>query len=461
MKKVIALLSISALLLGGCKKYLDINQDPNNPTDVQESLLLAPIELNISDNVAGGFSALIIQNYLQNIAANQGNPGIGNYQLFSADLNGEWTMHYVTCLNNLKILNEKAESDGNWNYAAIAKILTAYTLGNATDLWGDVPYSKAFDKNNFLVPYDSQEEIYKTIQLLLNNAVANIAQNAAKKPAGDDYFFNGDMAAWRKAAYSLKARYFIHLTKAPGYTASVQADSALAALQNGMTANTDDWKFTYEGGASTENIWYYTFLPVTTYVLNETFVEGLKTRNDPRLPLMVKRAVNTNLYTGRRIGTLPNGSLLNYSYLGDFYGAAASSNYIFNNSEAQFIKAEAVYIKSGFAAAQPVYTSAIKSHLSKLGIDTLSAAALTYVASRPLTAGNAIQRIMEEKAVANFLNLETFNDWRRTGFPALTKVDGALSEIPRRLLYPESELQSNEQPQQSATLTTRVWWDVQ
>ncbi|WP_295117192.1 SusD/RagB family nutrient-binding outer membrane lipoprotein [uncultured Chitinophaga sp.] len=462
MKKVIALLSISALLLGGCKKFLDVNKDPNNPTDVQPSLLLSPIEMNISDNIAGGFSALLIHNYLQNIAPNQANPGIANYQLFNADVNGDWTMYYVTCLNNLKILNQKAEATESWNYAAVAKILSAYVLGNATDLWGDIPYSKAFDKNNFLVAYDSQEEIYKTIQSLLNNALVDISKNAGVKPGSDDYFYKGDMVAWRKLAYSLKARYFMHLTKAPGYTAAVQSDSALAALQNGMTANTDDWKFTYEGNASTENIWYYTFLPVTTYVLNETIVETLKGRLDPRLSKMVKPAVNSGTYVGRRVGTPPSGSLLNYSYLGDFYGAAASSNYIFNNSEAIFLKAEAVFRKSGFAAAQPIYVSGINSHLHKLGIDTTSVAALAYVASRPLTAVNGIQRIIEEKAVANFLNLETFNDWRRTGFPALTKVDGALSDIPRRLLYPESETQSNEQAQQAGvTLTSRVWWDVQ
>ncbi|UYQ94313.1 SusD/RagB family nutrient-binding outer membrane lipoprotein [Chitinophaga horti] len=462
MKKVISIISLSALLLGGCKKFLDVNKDPNNPTDVQESLLLAPIEMNISDNIAGGFGALLVQNYLQNIAPNQANPGIANYQLFSVDVNGDWTMYYVNCLNNLKILNQKAESENHWNYAAIAKILSAYVLGNATDLWGDIPYSQAFNRNSFLVPYDKQEDIYKSIQSLLNNAIADISKGDALKPKGDDYYYKGNMDAWRKVAYSLKARYFMHLTKAPGYTAAVQADSALLALQNGMTANADDWKFVYEGAASTENIWYYTFLPVTTYVLNETIIETLKGRNDPRLPVIAKPAVLSGNYVGRRVGTLPAGNLAAYSYLNNFYGAAASSNYIYNYSEAVFLKAEAVLLKSGFAAAQPVYRHGINSHLFKLGIDTTSVAATTYVNSRALTAGNALQRIMEEKAVANFLNLETFNDWRRTGFPALTPVDGALSAIPRRLLYPESELQSNEQPQQSGvTLTSRVWWDVQ
>jgi hypothetical protein len=69
--------------------------------------------------------------------------------------------------------------------------------------------------------------------------------------------------------------------------------------------------------------------------------------------------------------------------------------------------------------------------------------------------------IIEEKAIANLFNLETYNDWRRTGYPVLTLVEGALSAIPRRLLYPQSEIITNAQPQQSAKLTDRVWWDAQ
>ena len=118
-------------------------------------------------------------------------------------------------------------------------------------------------------------------------------------------------------------------------------------------------------------------------------------------------------------------------------------------------------IKSGYAATQAVYEEAVLSNLSKLGINPSSAEATAYVNSRTLTASNATQHIMEEKAVGNIFNLETFNDWRRTGFPVLQPVDGALSEIPRRLLYPQSEILTNPQSQQSAKLTDRVWWDAQ
>jgi len=444
---------------GGCKKYLDVNTDPNNPVDVQPALILAPVELNISDNVYGGNASTILQNFVQGIAPNQANPGLWNYQLFNNTTDGDWSVVYTTCLQNLKNLNEKAEKTGSYNYAGIAKILSAYTLAYATDTWGDIPYSQAFQGSSKFTPvYDKQEDIYKAIQALLSAAIADIGKNSTVLPKGDDYFYGGTMIKWKRLAWMLKARYFMHLSKAPGYTASVQADSVLAALAGGMTANTDDLDFVYTGAAGSENIWNLTFSPVTTYVLNSTFVDTLKARSDPRLSKMASPAAGTGLYTGRKIGTAL-ASLDTYSYPADFYGSVTAANHLVSYSEALFLKAEAVYIKSGAVAALPVYTSAIKSHCAKLGLDTTSAAVLTYIAGRTLTTTNALQRIMEEKSVANFLNFETYNDWRRTGYPALTPVTGALSAIPRRMLYPQSEILTNAQPQQSALATDRVWWD--
>ena len=75
MKRSFIILILSTVMLGGCKKYLDVNKDPNNPVDVQEALILAPVEVNISDNILGGNAAINIQYFVQTIAPNQENPG--------------------------------------------------------------------------------------------------------------------------------------------------------------------------------------------------------------------------------------------------------------------------------------------------------------------------------------------------------------------------------------------------
>ncbi len=460
MKKTLIVLIALVTFFSGCKKYLDVNKDPNNPVDVQEALLLAPIEVAVSDNIYAGNIDVFMQNFVQAIAPNQPNPGIWNYQMFNGDADGDWNAFYVVALNNLNILIKKAEADKKPNYAAIAKILTAYTLGTATDIWGDIPYSQAFQGIAELAPtYDKQADIYNDIQSLLSSGIAEIDNSAsAIVPGTDDYFYNGVMSSWQKLAYTLKARYFMHLTKAPGHTASVQADSVLLALAQGFTSTGDDLHFQYAGAAGTESSWYLVFSPITTYVLNNTWIVNMQTNNDPRLPFMANTATSTGLYTGRVVGD-PVGDLTKYSYPSSFYAGIATSNYLVCYTEALFLQAEATFIKSGFTAAQPIFQQGITQHMLKLGVPQTSIN--TYIAARgTLTSGNALQRIIEEKSTANFLNNENFVDWRRTGFPLLTAEPGAISAIPRRLLYPESEILTNPQPQQSAKLTDRLWWDT-
>lgn len=459
MKKIIWLLLLTTSL-GGCKKFIDVNKDPNNPTDVQESLLLSPLEVNIASVVSSlGTVPIYVNHFMQNIALNQPVPNTGTYTVVNAEMDGDWSNIYVTCLNNLHILNTKAETDGLYNYSGIAKILTAYCLGTATDVWGDIPYTAALQGTaQFLPVYDKQEDIYTTVQSMLDKAIADINKNTGKVPGGDDFFYGGDMGKWEKLAYTLKARYFLHLTKAPGHTAAAQAELALTALQNGMLSNDDDLKFSYTGAAGQENPYYQLFLPISTVVLSSNLVDSLVARNDPRLSKLVAPALQTGLYNGRVVGSVNVGSLEEYSLGGLAYADAASLHFIVNYSEALFIKAEATFIKSGVAAAQDVYTDAVKSHMKKLGIATVDVN--TYLSTRgTLTTASALQRIIEEKNIADYLSLENYNDWRRTGFPILKKVPNAASDIPRRMLYPQVEILSNPQPQQTAKLTDRVWWD--
>jgi len=461
MKKTLSIIAVAGCVFAAssCKKFLDVNKDPNRPESVQESALLPPIEVTISHGLYGGNAAIIIQEYLQTIALNQPVPNAGTYFQLHTDIDGDWNVLYATCLTNMEKLDAAAKANSNPNYRAIAKILAAYTWGTGTDMWGDIPFSQALAGEQQYTPeYDKQEDIYKGIQLLLDSAIANIAEQGVKTPAGDDYFYGGDMSKWEKLAYTLKARYYMHLTKAPGYNATTQADLALAALEKGMAADDDDLKFPYDGVAGQENVWYGTFLPSSTLILASGIVDSLKAHNDPRLPKMVKPAKETGLYTGRQIGLVDIGSLAAYSIPADFYQGAAANNYIVTYLEALFLKAEATFIKSGAAAAQPIYQQAIRAHMAKLGVTT--AAADTYIAARgTLSSGDALRLIMTEKKVANFMNIENWVDWRRTGYPAMTKVPNALSDIPRRLLYPQNEIIANPRPQQSAKLTDKMWWD--
>ncbi len=205
------------LFSSGCKKFIDVNQNPNNPSNVAEPILLSPIEAAIAENVAQGNASLLVNEWMQNLCLNQPVPNIETYQIYNQNFDGYWSDFYVINLNNLYILKLKAEANNNSSYAGIAKILMAYCIGNATDLWGNIPYDEAFKGNEQLLPaYEKQEDIYKSIQNLLDSAIIDIQNQTGVAPGTDDFFYNGNMDNWTKLAYTLKARYLYASYKCSG-----------------------------------------------------------------------------------------------------------------------------------------------------------------------------------------------------------------------------------------------------
>ena len=80
-------------ITAGCKKFLDVNTDPNNPTEAPEDLLLPPIITDIGTTVAGGtFSvqntagiALINSYWMQQLSLNQPLPQYESYKFTTGD----------------------------------------------------------------------------------------------------------------------------------------------------------------------------------------------------------------------------------------------------------------------------------------------------------------------------------------------------------------------------------------
>lgn len=450
------------IVLSGCSKFLDVNKDPNDLIDASESNILPAVETVISTNIAGGNEAVLTNEWMQVSALNEVAPNTSTYQVTNSTFDDYWYSFYNSALENLYQLNIKADANGNDVYAGIAKVLMAYTLGYATDLWGDIPYSQSFEGVSYATPvYDTQADVYKDIQGLLDSAVTQLTTRNGISPNDKDYFYSGDPDQWIKMAYTLQARNAIHLIHAPGYDKITQAKLALTALENGMMSNDDDCKFTYDGSTNGTAAWNQHFNIIMAEGIAATLVDSLTGRKDPRTSYLIAPSANNNEYIGLTTGVLAS-DINNYSSIGPFYGGAASYGYILTYDEALFIKAEATYYTSGYSAAQDIYKEAIENNLTKIGIDISSNAAQVYLTKYgTLNSSTALSQIMYEKSIANFLSVENYTDWRRTGYPALNIVTNAsLSTIPRRFLYPKNELTENPHTPTGTKITDRVWWDV-
>jgi len=86
----------------GCKKFLDINKDPNNPSSVSEGLILSPVEVTISSSIVGGYNGSVTTYWMQQMSLNQPPPNIESYFITDADVNNTWAFFmYKNTLKNL------------------------------------------------------------------------------------------------------------------------------------------------------------------------------------------------------------------------------------------------------------------------------------------------------------------------------------------------------------------------
>ncbi|GAA4310308.1 SusD/RagB family nutrient-binding outer membrane lipoprotein [Compostibacter hankyongensis] len=464
---IIKFLLVSGILIvgSGCSDFLDVNDNPNAAKDVKEGLLVTSTETITAYNVTGGFPARVSSYWTQQVSFNTPGPDIDSYQMLASTVENTWTFDlYAGILKNLKVLEEKTTDNGNNYYCAIAKIMLAYNMGVVTDLWNDVPYSDAFQGSENSQPkYDSQEKVYEEIGQLLNDGIELAGKSyEGEKPGSDDLIYGGDMDEWTKFAYMLKARYALRLINAPGKDKAAQCNAALAALKNGFSGSGDNAAVPFSTSAGGEAPWYQFIQKWSGAYMASTFINMLKASNDPRISVIAEKAKEGNAYIGHVIGSehLTDDEV---SAVGDLFAKADAPVYLATYAEALFIKAEATYWTKGFAAAQPILTAAVKETAAEWGMDPESLAMTTYITAHcTLTSGNAYQVIMTQKYISNFLSLEAFNDWRRSGFPKLSPVENAyINTIPRRWVYSSQEVSSNPQPEQSGVkLTGRVWWDT-
>ena len=189
MGKYYKLLLALIILLTGCTKgFLDINDDPNNPSKAALGLLLTSVEKGVADglgmnpNTNSGLS-VITSVYMHQVTM-RGDPdqyGIngGSYFAYSA-----WNPIYSGPLQDLELMISQAEADENVTYAGIAKILKAYLFSQLVDVYGDVPFSEAnklsSDENPITYPkWDKSEDIYPALFALLDAGIADLNNTTA------------------------------------------------------------------------------------------------------------------------------------------------------------------------------------------------------------------------------------------------------------------------------------------
>ncbi len=456
-----------AVAAAGCDGFLDINEDPNNPTEVPVEALLASTSLYTGYNI---FSlGDITTNYVQYLASP--NPASASDTQERVSFGSAWFGMY-NVMTDLSILERQAAEQGATAYLGIAKILKALHLGLTVDMWGDVPYSEAFFAETLNPGYDDDEQLYQEVFTLLNDGIAALEQGGFEiTPGEDDFIHQGDIALWIKTGHALKARYLNHLTA----TAQYDPQAVLAEVDLAYDS--------YEENAAVEyfedeiNPWAGVAIANAGLILggwiSEQLVQALDGTTygvfDPRISAYMDTTdagtyVGTENGAGR--GDAPPEGARSVLTTNTFYAARTAPIEIITYAEVKFIEAEAALRAGQSGRAYDAYLEGIHAHMNKLGVAPDARDA--YISDPSVSVGAAsltLDDVFREKYKVMFLNPEAWVDARRYDYqyedmtlpenhsPAL---DG---QFIRRLDYPDSEYSRNASNVPDVTLLTPIFWD--
>jgi starch-binding outer membrane protein, SusD/RagB family len=394
---------------GACNSFLtsgELSTDPNRPTTATPQARFTAAQ--------GSLWALLSSDpaRLTSIWTQQFKGGGIQYGPVNDYVNDETTtggfeagLYTGGGLVDIREIETEARALGDSLLLGQTEVLEGLMMGTGADLFGDLVYSQALT-NTPNPPLDNQMDVYAAVQNVLSDAIVNLAKtgNTNFGAGGSDLVYDGDADAWTALAHTAKARFFLH-------TAEVNPSayaSALTEAQQGITDPSGNYQAIWSGSLFEQNYWYqFDVVQRPGYIAPGPFlVNLLQTTSDPRL----HQYFNANL--------------------SDISAARLDPGFsqpLVTANENLLIWAEAAY-----------RTGATGPALTELNAERSLAGAAPVAAS-----GSALlHAILTEKYVAEFQNIEAWNDYKRTCFPNFTPTVTGLI-IPARLFYDLSERQTN------------------
>ncbi len=206
------------------------SDDPNNPTDAPGDQVFAAGQIATITFLQSHTARLTSMWSQYFTGQDRQYTALYNYTIQGGtEFDSNWFLAYTRALTNLQIAREKYNERDivpEVNVAA-TKVLEALVMGQVAALWGDVPYREANQPDEFSNPsYDSQSQVYSDIDQLLTEAISTFESTTAAV-SNDVTSLGGSNDAWLKVAYTLKARYLMHVGDYP---------AAAAAAENGIDA---------------------------------------------------------------------------------------------------------------------------------------------------------------------------------------------------------------------------------
>ncbi len=506
MKNTAILLCIQILCLFGCSEFLDVNENPNFPEEVEDYLILPSAEAGLASVMSADYG-LVGSFWAQHWAQNNTSSQYKVYETYTMSSNdnrvdGSYLSMYRDALGDNEIIHLKSELEENWGLYLMTSTLKAYGFQYLVDFYGNVPYDEAFkgEQGNFTPVINSGEDVYASIYELLNTALGkNMDGFVEARYANYDLLLNASISDWIDFANTLKLRIILRQYDVNTGWANTELANLLA---NGTFLTRDVALTNFEDVDSKSNPLYEADqrqLNTSQNIrANATFTTYLKANSDSRLQSLFA-------VVGGKIDGMITGS---YEIPSTVWNApdviskpiltATMPVYLMTEAEANLLLAEA-YLRLGDAvSAESYYRSGVLNSFARMGADTSGMNLFSSVYRFPSEGFDAqLKAIIMQKwvdAAEGQRGAEAFFDCLRTGYPetAAPEVQAAIPEgresdlpetyipgtlvyskkgasngnFPVRFPYPDSELNFNINAAEykdlpdAVVMQTRVWWNI-
>ncbi len=484
MKNIYLLILVLGLLVSSCE--IPDNVDPKSVTQVPAEAIMTNAlrsSLALIDNMSQNTN--ITRMLCQYIALVQ-YPDPSRYFFTGRTIQDSyWNTTYLT-LQDLKevrgLIQDLSGSESfnrmNANRLAIVDIVEVLLYHNLIDIIGNVPYTEALGGFDNKTPaYDDARTVYDDLQARLTADIATLTTGIDDGSWGEeDLVFGGDVALWKKAAATIKARLAMRLADVDAGTAQSELSAAISA---GMFEAGEYMQLPWLGVTPHNSTIYALFAGGRTdYGPANTIVDMMNDLSDARRPAyfaLVDTSTEVGVekwaYSGFIYGNTANQAYNSYSHFSDAMFEADFPATVAGNDEVEFLLAEAaargMNLGSIGGTAQSHYEAGIAESHAHWGV-TMDP---TYLTQPDVAWDDARNKeligIQKWLALYNRGN-EGWCVWRCFDWPVLNiPEDLTYEDIPYRMPFPYNEADLNHDNWAAAgtaiggdDVRTLLFWDA-
>ena len=336
----------------------------------------------------------------------------------------------------------------------VGQILEALAVAKATALYGDVPYSQAFDSQKFPTPvFDKQADVYAALQTTLDKAIVNLSATTGLAFGTNDFIFQGDVNKWKALANTLKARLYLHTANYTQASASanlgIQATNGDGLIPHGTSQgqntnqNYDFFRVSRAGDTGFEGSYLKTLMQSRINSANTKTNETALYNHFVKVGITAPNSPDPNTTDGAFVADAPHPMVTFYenqliiaeaeARLGNLNPALTALNKVRATLATGYLNGKT------FAASNRKYDAYVLSDFDVAGVANPTNLATTQTA--------ILSEIISQRYIILLMQYEAFNDYRRLA-SALPVVQLPIplttgSSKPQRFIYPQQEINTN------------------